>query len=298
MAIYEKQLPLYTIYWYSEFVYRIVKFKRSPGGFSLKDRAGEEALERFSQSYSRSRSMVLQYALCNKWDYFITITVNRELFNAYELDDVYGYLSQWLRDYRKVYGGIAYVLVPERHKDGAWHFHGLISGICPEHVVPFVSGVHPWKLVEKGYRNFPLLSKAIGFVSLGSLKNAVGAGFYVTKYITKEHANDSYYSHLYYCTRGLKTARPVYDVYANDLELDKLIQSENDFCSTGWAIGPAFDWQWDVETGRKPWVQDREVIGLSLYDEVLLASAEAEFEEDFKEMQLLIAGWCNGNIPA
>ena len=236
MTVVDKIQPLYTIYYYTDFLYRVVKFKRGSDGIRLVDRDPDDLpLDKFAQSYCRARSMVLQYLLCNQWDYFITITVSPERFDRWNLDAIYKYMSQWFRDYRKKYrSNIQWVLVPEHHKDGAWHFHGMISGIRPEHVSSFIPGLHPRDLVIKGYKNFGKLADVVGYVSLSELKNPVGAAFYVTKYITKEHARSDFYQHLYYCSRGLMTAKPVADCYTYDASLEAAMEFENDFCAFGW----------------------------------------------------------------
>lgn len=236
MEVLEKIQPLYTVYYYTDFLYRVVKFKRAADGIRVRDREEDEcSLDKFSQSYCRARSMVLQYSLCNKWDYFITITVNPERFNRWGLDEIYKYMSQWFRDYYKKYGcKIRYVLVPEHHKDGAWHFHGLISGISPSHITSFVPGIHPQKLIAAGYKNFSRLAHSVGYVSLSELRNPVGAAFYVTKYITKDHARSGFYEHLYYCSRGLSTARAVADCYTYEPTLENSLEFDCDFCACGW----------------------------------------------------------------
>lgn len=257
MTIVDKIQPLYTIYYYTDFLYRVVKFKRASDGIRLVDRDPDELpMDKFAQSYCRARSMVLQYALCNQWDYFITITVSPERFDRWDLDSIYKYISQWFRDYRKKYGSscIRYVLVPEHHKDGAWHFHGLIAGINPDHVSSFVPGLHPLKLVAAGYKNFGKLADAVGYVSMSELRNPVGAAFYVTKYITKEHARSDFYQHLYYCSRGLKTAQPVADCYTYDSTLESALESENDFCACGWVREA--DFSFPLQESFEPRIMD------------------------------------------
>lgn len=236
MEVLEKLQPLYTVYYYTDFLYRVVKFKRRSDCIRVSDQEEVELpLDKFAQSYCRARSMVLQYSLCNKWDYFITITVDPKKFDRWCLDDIYKYMSQWFRDYYKKYGSkIRYVLVPEHHKDGAWHFHGLISGICPSHISSFVPGIHPQKLIVAGYQNFGKLASVVGYTSLSPLRNPVGAAFYVTKYITKEHARSGFYEHLYYCSRGLSTARPVADCYFYEPRLEDSLEFDCDFCACGW----------------------------------------------------------------
>lgn len=278
MTTFEKISPLYTVYYYTDFLYRVVKFKRGSDGIRLSDQDGDGPQERFVQSYCRSRSMVLQYALCNHWDYFITITVSPEKFDRWDLNEIYRSLSQWFRDFRKLYGGVRYVLVPEHHKDGAWHFHGLIADIPSEFLSPFVRGIHPDKLVDAGYLNFGLLAEHIGYVSLGKLRDPVGAAFYVVKYITKEHAHDDFYQHLYFCTRGLNRARPVADCYSSNPTLDECLEFECDFCSCGWARDK--DWTFAASPDLEP----RQLADLVPVPEELLIS-DPEF------IQLSIVDW-------
>lgn len=289
MEVLEKISPVYTIYSYTDFLYRIVKFKRREEGVRLpSDSVSEEPQERFMQSYCRSRSVVLQCALCNSWDYFVTITVSPEKFNRMDLDVIYKSLSQWFRDYRKQYSNIKYLLVPEHHKDGAWHFHGFLSGVSPSHVTEFVPGIHPWKLVKAGYKNFGLLASHIGFVSLAPVRDPVASAFYVVKYITKEAANDSYYRHLYYRSRGLDTARPVSDIYVPDLSLDEFLNYSNNFCDIGWVKTNDFTFPYSFP-------------GSDIRDEELIFPAMVGVEPELVQLpeyvQLSIAEWCNGNIP-
>ncbi len=235
MTVFQDVSPVYTVYFYTEFLYKVVKFRRAASGV-LPQPSVEAPLERFSQSYSRSRRVVLQCALCNQWDYFVTITVSPEKFDRYTLKPIWDALYEFFRFYRDTYSsGFKYLLVPEYHKDGAWHFHGFLFGILPQHISAFVPGLHPQKLIDMGYANFGLLADVVGYVSLSQLRNDTAAAFYVTKYVTKEHAHDDLYDHLYYRSQGLRMAFPVSDVYCYNSTLEACISWEGDFCSTGWA---------------------------------------------------------------
>lgn len=288
MAISAPILPLYTLYFYNEYLYKVVKFKRRTAPLVLHDQK-ENPEERFASSYSRSRSMVLQYALCNPWDYFITITVDEKKFNRYELDPIYDALYAFFKSYRSTLSpSFRFLLVPEYHEDKAWHFHGLVRGILPQHLSDFVAGIHPWKLVGKGYLNWAMLGNAIGYVSLSKLKNATGAAFYVTKYITKQHANDSFYSHLYYHSRGLSRARPVADCYLNNYQLDEALTYEAPFCSTGWLHVDDGDFSYPFTlSGCLP--RDEEQL-LPLDDLALQVEPLPPFE-DFQPVQLTLQDW-------
>lgn len=269
MQVSEKILPLYTLYHYTDSLYRVVKFKRSRDGLALHDRL-EVPQERFSESYSRSRSKVFQYALCNEWSYFITITVDPKRFDRWDLDVIWEYLTRFFRFYSRNFSRLTYLLVPERHKDGAWHFHGFLSGVLDSHLFPFISGIHPQKLVDAWYVNFPALGQVIGYVSLAPIKNHLAAAYYVAKYVTKEHAHDDFYQHLYYHSRGLKTARPVADCYFENVYLESCLSFENDFVACGFAKldKPDFTFPFSLD-GCEP----RELQDLTPFDEAALEEA-------------------------
>lgn len=295
MPSFESIQPLYTVYYYTDFLYRIVKFKRSSLGFAVRDQK-EEPEGRFSQSYSRSRSMVLQYALCNHWDYFITITVSPENFDRYDLDGIYRQLYVFFRLYGQAHGKISYLLVPECHKDGAWHFHGFVSGVLPSSLSQFVPGIHPQKLIDAGYLNWGALAAFIGYVSLSPVKNPVGAGFYLVKYITKEHAHDAFYQHLYYHSQGLKTACPVSDCYSHNSYLDSFLTCESDFCSSGWVKlnKPDFTFPFmrDCEIRYEEELTPVDLESLDVADQ----ASEDGVSEKFSFVQLSLDDWQSGGM--
>lgn len=259
MTVVDKIQPLYTIYYYTDFLYRVVKFKRGSDGIRLVDRDPDELpMDKFAQSYCRARSMVLQYALCNQWDYFITITVSKKNFDRYDLVPIAKSLKQWFLDFNKKYGcKVDFLLVPELHEDGAWHFHGLIRGVARVHLCEFPNDPYRPKLKElhdKGYLNWPALQRKVGYCSLGAVKSAVGVGFYVAKYITKGNARSGFYEHLYYVSRGLKTAQPVADCYTYDSTLESALESENDFCACGWVREA--DFSFPLQESFEPRIMD------------------------------------------
>lgn len=288
MAYFSQIQPLYTIFYYTDFLYRVVKFKRSSVG--LADRTQKETSgDRFLQSYSRSRSRVLQYALCNHWDYFITITVSPELFDRYTLGPIYSALSDFFKFYRKHFSSdFRYLLVPEFHKDDAWHFHGLVAGVLPSHLTKFIRGIHPQKLVDADYDNWGMLANVIGYLSLSEVKSPVGCGFYIAKYITKEHSHDDFYEHLYYHSRGLKTAYPVSDCYTFDPDLERYCDHDYDFCSCGWVKFDTPDFTFPISGAREP----RELGDFSRFESDLLDSLASDCpDEPFDPVQLTLQEW-------
>lgn len=87
-----------------------------------KDR-GVENLERARR---RARAMVADYARCNEFKYFVTLTMNKEAVDRYDISGINKKLRTWL-DNSVRRAGLKYILVPEYHGDGAIHFHGLFN---------------------------------------------------------------------------------------------------------------------------------------------------------------------------
>ena len=67
--------PVHSIHEYGHGIYKVVTFKGVRDPDNVYFRNGEDAQHydnKLDNSFSRARNMVLQYALCNPWDYFFT----------------------------------------------------------------------------------------------------------------------------------------------------------------------------------------------------------------------------------
>lgn len=75
----------------------------------------------------RAKVKLRDYALSTHFDWFVTLTLDASRINRYDDAEVVRRMSQWCSNQVKR-RGLAYLLVPERHKDGAVHFHGFFNG--------------------------------------------------------------------------------------------------------------------------------------------------------------------------
>lgn len=250
--------PDYQVKYYREGFYKVIRFDvprlpRLPG-----ERKGDVTADKLSQALSRAKSVIQQVAICNDWDYFFTCTLDPEKWNRFDIDVFRCKFPQWIRDYNKKHHlNIKYLIVPERHKDGAVHIHGFIRGL-PEYCVSrFVPFVHPHKLVEGAFFNWSDCSKKFGFCSLAPIRDPIAVGFYVCKYLTKDLARDfiGYGSHLYYCSLGLNRAVPLGYVYGRAVSLDRFLDCKHEFCSTGYADEKIWDYLWHCY-GPDEWLPD------------------------------------------
>lgn len=251
--------PDYVIHRYTDEVYKVVRFNRSnfsgPSIYKVDKTLQDSNDHKLDNNFSRAHSMVLQYALCNPWDYFFTGTLDPLKFDRYDLESYQRTLSQWIRDKRKAYKSqVQYLLVPERHKDGAWHIHGLISSLPEDKLSRFVAGQHPQKLVQGEYYNWQDYASKFGFCSLGRVRDPVATAVYVSKYLSKDAARRSQDlgQHLYFHSRPLATAETVANIYGNRSDLDRCLQAHYEFCSVGMVYEENWAFPLQYEEGLEP----------------------------------------------
>lgn len=83
--------------------------------------------ENMLRSMRRARAKLRRLALANDFKYFVTLTLDASRIDRYDGQAVVKALSRWA-DNMVRRCGLRYILVPELHKDGAFHFHGFLSG--------------------------------------------------------------------------------------------------------------------------------------------------------------------------
>lgn len=151
---------------------------------------------RFASSLSRSRSKVLQLAYNNEWEYFVTLTFDKNKVDRYDLDSIKTTMLKFFDNYKqRKNNDFRYLLIPEQHKNGAYHFHGLFKGISDTDL--FVN--------EYGYWDFLPYKTRFGFCSLSKIQNLQKCANYISKYISKDMFKNVPPSgtHLYFASRNL-----------------------------------------------------------------------------------------------
>lgn len=138
----------------------------------------EAKAEDVERSMRRARAKVRRLALANDFRWFVTLTLDPQKIDRYSPDVVIRKLNQWCSNQVKR-KGLRYVLVPERHKDGALHFHGFFSG----DLEAVASGHHD----QSGHMIYNLPAWTLGFTAAVEVYgDYVTAVAYVCKYIGKQ----------------------------------------------------------------------------------------------------------------
>lgn len=149
---------------------RVSPAKREKG----KKSEGDDAL----RSMRRARAKLRRLALANSFDYFVTLTLSPEEIDRYDAKQIMAKVNRWLDNMVRRHS-LRYILVPEQHKDGAWHFHGFLAG---DGLKTVDSGVR-WD----GREVYNLPQWSFGFSTAQRLYGEYSAAVaYVCKYIGKQ----------------------------------------------------------------------------------------------------------------
>lgn len=122
----------YFLYQYNDTNFRILKQKFCrEKGFELIEKAKNivqsDKEECLRISLSRSKRFIREISLCNNFTHFVTLTINKEYCDRYNIDVAQEHLTHTLKNYKKLHKDFKYILITEKHKDGAFHFHGLMK---------------------------------------------------------------------------------------------------------------------------------------------------------------------------
>lgn len=169
---------------------------------SVKKDNGIESDKNFSAMVSQKRTIneIYNITRSNLWDYFITLTFNPQRVNRYDFDNVIECAGKYFNFLRKEYDkDMKYFLVPEKHKDGAWHIHGLVAS----DKVQIVDSGH---VDKKGRTIYHMPHYIYGFSDATRISNQFAACSYMTKYVTKDLCFDTMYRNRYIVSKNINRA--------------------------------------------------------------------------------------------
>lgn len=209
----------YFIYTYNNNFSKLVKLKscRNKDFETAKinsKKINKEEVERIS--LSRTKKNIKEIALCNNFDYFVTFTINSLSCDRFCLIDCQTKLKKMLKSYKRKSNNFAYLIITEKHKDGAFHFHGLCKGFLSSDLY----------INKNGYISSFHFDK-LGFNSFSEIKDYNRCCNYITKYISKDCVKNEK-NQIYICSRGLKRADKVELNLINDGNIKW--DYKNDYC--------------------------------------------------------------------
>lgn len=169
-------------------------FKGIPKNNKKNGSSSIEQLERYNYiNVVRRRKSINELAYQNGcsdlWQYFVTLTFDDELVNSYSHDSVVKCLTKWLNNQKHQNPGMKYILVPELHKSGRIHFHGLFSHVPKWKLSKAINAKTGRSIVKNGSIIYNLDNYQFGYTTVSEIKSMEKVCFYITKYITKDLLN-------------------------------------------------------------------------------------------------------------
>lgn len=144
---------------------------------------GEFSYNRMRWSVTRTINEVYDIARSNEFNWFITLTFDGKKVNRYDYCSCADAVKMFTDRLRKL--GCKWLIVPEQHKDGAYHFHGLIAGDLP--LTPSGKTCYN-EAVQKEFPIFNLTNYEFGFTTATQIVQPDRTASYIAKYLTKQIA--------------------------------------------------------------------------------------------------------------
>lgn len=184
-------------------------------GFSRKKTSGkvltkeEKERMRYKNLYnSKSKLIDLVYhnSMIQPWEYFVTLTFDPKEVDSLDYHSVSESLAMWTDNMKHQNPDMAYILVPELHKSGRIHWHGVFRNVPNWTLTPARSAKTNRLIYKNGVQIFNLDNYKYGHTTVSKIKNQEAVSVYCSKYMTKDMI-DLDYKKRYWSSRNLE--RPI-----------------------------------------------------------------------------------------
>lgn len=160
----------------------ILKYKKNRDLTTKTTKKGESIFQasNLERSIRKTKTTITDYVLANNFQIFATFTFSPKKVDRFDIDACKSKLKRWLDRQREKDSNLKYVVVPERHKNGAIHFHALF-----ENIDSFT--LHKTKIRQENRDVFTMRDWRFGYSNVKFIdSNRLKVAAYITKYITKD----------------------------------------------------------------------------------------------------------------
>lgn len=182
------------------------KIAKKPMSFEENIQRHEENIER---SMRRTQKQLQDTIECNAFDWFGTFTFDPKKIDRHDDNAVTKAMTKWLNNQKRTSPDMTYILVPERHKTGAIHFHALIGQFNGK----MAQSGSKWQ----GQPIFNLQSYNLGFTNFTKIRNKEKTANYCRKYITKDMYQVTNGKKRYWASQNLVKPEKAYNLTVDEL---------------------------------------------------------------------------------
>lgn len=204
--------------------------------YTVEDANAQERkkLDNMARSFRRTRSALYMYARQCNWEYFITLTYSPDkIENRYDFSLCMKKVHKWIDNCKmRKAKDLLYLLVPEQHKDGAWHIHGLL---CNTTGLTFTDSGKRYD----GKIVYNLDDWKLGFSTATKVTDTYKVSNYITKYITKDLCAITPGKQRYFVSKSIPKPK-IFTALIDSDEVDSFVQEVAD------SYGADLEYQKDV----------------------------------------------------
>lgn len=173
-------------------------------------------------SVNRTKQSIYEITRSNTWDWFVTLTFDRNKIDSSDYDLLLKKTRKWLNHVKnRKCPDMKYIIVPELHSDGIhYHFHGLFAN-CDGLEMEY-SGVK-----QNGKKVYNILDFKYGFSTATKVQDTKKVSSYISKYITKDLENHIKGKRRYIASNNCKKAQIV-DYLMTEDDIKTLIECVSD----------------------------------------------------------------------
>lgn len=122
----------------------------------------------------------------DKWEYFITLTFDFRKVGEYSHEKAIELLVKWINNQKHQNKNMRYLLVPEFHKSGRLHFHGLVADVPKWKFEKSINPNTGKPIKQNGLQIYNLTNYKLGFTTISKIQDQEKVSNYISKYATKE----------------------------------------------------------------------------------------------------------------
>lgn len=143
---------------------------------------GSSVERKESDNMKRAIQMVHNIAKSNVFDWFVTFTFNPDVVDSFDYDSCVVAIRAWMNSARQ--RGLRWLVVPEQHKSGRYHFHALVTGeLKAINAVNAHTGLP--MLTKSGLPIYNVGDYSWGFTQATRVRDKKAVSSYIAKYLAK-----------------------------------------------------------------------------------------------------------------